>query len=435
MSFKNQPFILISIILIIILGNWPHLLAIGSSDDHIGKKSPEQYYINAVADENSDSLMEYIANFPRNDFAALAACRYILLELKQGGQLELLVNNLNQLGLESHIIQLYSGTRTKTESLPRAVFFPKSRIRMIIKQNYQSQLDEDPTIQYYLDYGKCCDIPFDAFHLIARKDFYKVKDNDIQYFVSRTSNQDYIKSNFARVQLILKDLSSRLGYKSSSEAISKQFFRDLLINQRITIFCYDSSEFKQTYNLKKSGWAYPRDGLIYIDTSTLTTNQYLEQILNQFTHIMIGGNPENLLHPYNRWFDCGFSNWCAYSYLKFRSLNPQGKTQKSNMTSDFQKVKENAQNLQRASQNNYLKLKSVNKMFNDPKNLDELKEADTLALSLMVFIIETQGIPKLIDLAGRISHKGQNLTERCIHDVLGLDYLAIEQKWNRWLSN
>ncbi len=435
MSLKNQLFVLILFILSIILGNYSHLLAIDFFDDQLGKKSPEQSYVTAVAAENSDSLMEYIANFPRNDFAALAACRYILLELKQGSQLELLVNNLNEIGLEAHIIQLYSGTRIKTESLPRAVFFPKTRLRMVVKQNYQSQLDKDPTIQYYLDYGKCCDIPFDAFHLIARKGYYKIKDNDIQFFVSKTSNQNYIKSTFAQVQLILKDLSYQLGYKSISGVISKQYFRDLLINRRITIFCYDSTEFKQRYNLKESGWPYPKDGLIYLNTSKLTTNQYLEQLLNQLTHIMIGGNPENLLHAYNRWFDFGFAGWSTYSYLKFHSLNHQSDHQKSKMENDFRQIKEKAQNLKKSTKYKNLRLKSINKIYNDSKNLTELSEADTLSASIMVYIIETQGIPKLIELAGRISHKGQNLTERSIHDVFGIDYQGIEQKWNKWLSD
>ncbi|OGB69008.1 MAG: hypothetical protein A2Y94_14375 [Caldithrix sp. RBG_13_44_9] len=81
-----------------------------------------------------------------------------------------------------------------------------------------------------------------------------------------------------------------------------------------------------------------------------------------------------------------------------------------------------------------IKFYSLNKQLTNYKNRPLQAQAEKLSLSLIAYLVETFGSEKLLQVANRISHVGQNYSERSLYYLLGWDYSEIQNGWNEWLS-
>lgn len=396
----------------------------------------ESLYVSAVQSGRSEEMLDYIIRFPNTYWGALASSRYILMKLSQGSPLEIIVRHLNEAGISCQIVHLYPGIIRRTISMPRAVLFQNQNLHTVIHQNFQNQLNEDPIIAWYQDLDRLTVIPFDALHLIARHQYIRLNGPFLQFFVDDSSSLNMARTSFNKIVFILKDMSRKLGYDSVPDALVELMDEDILIDGKLTIFVYNSRRFKKRYELHTSGWTYPKNGQVYIDPENRSENQFLETLIHKFTHILLSGNPDDLLHSRNRWFDEGFAQWATHSYMKYQTLlNRPSAYHAKQLDRDIRHVRRQAARIANQTPENYIKLLKLNLEWNEENNFAGTSDSRQLSLSLIAYLAESYGLRKLMDVASRISHKGQNLTERSLKLLLEADFNEIEQGWNQWLQD
>ncbi len=395
----------------------------------------ESLYVATIQGGNPDEFLRAVASIPQSRFSGLLACRYLLLELTRGGQPEILVRNLNEIGFQSEILKLYPMIRNKPEHLIRAIAFHPQKIRMWLRENYARQLEEDPYVEWYLDYDRCIHIPFDALHLMARGNYFRVQNQNVQFMASDSLGLDLVRKNFGPIEHLFQDFSEKLGYPSLDEHFSRVFDLRFLMYEKLTVLVYDPDEFQQRYRLKKAGWSYPHYGLIFINPKGKNSREFLSVLLHKLSHIYLAGNLHDIHHGACRWFDEGFAQWAAYSYVNFQQLTPGTDTYTGQKMKDYiTDIRREA--AQQLSQNNRrIKLSQVNRQCRDRGTLKGEPVSNILSLSLIGYLVENYGAEKVVETAARISRHSQNFTEESLKTVLGVDYDTIEHGWNEWLKS
>ncbi|MBN2366944.1 MAG: hypothetical protein JXL67_12310, partial [Calditrichaeota bacterium] len=232
--------------------------------DSIQIRTQEMLYRETVLSDNPQKYLEFLYRYPDTYFGGLISCRYILLELNRGAQVPVLVHNLNEIGVDAHIMNLYPMIRGKPESLTRAIVFPQARIRMLLRQNYAGQLNKDPLVELYLDYYRTIRIPFDALHLMARKRYFRIESEEIQFIIADSSGLKLAQHVHNQLNFIMNDLSRKLKYHSAADATSELFDRNYLLQKKLTVFVYNPDTFIEMYQLHSAGWDYPFQGMIHI---------------------------------------------------------------------------------------------------------------------------------------------------------------------------
>lgn len=408
---------------------------VNSSPSLFSQTSEESLYIKVLESGEPDKYLHFVGRYPESYFAVLASCRYLLLELNRGAQLEILINNLNEIGFPARIISLYPLIRSKPEHLKKAVVFTDHKLQMVLRENYSSQLREDPQVQWYLDFDKLIDFPFDALHLAARQNYFRAQSDYLQYLISDSLGLQRVQKIFHRINYIMEDLSKNIGYSSTNDLFSHVLDREYLMYGKLSVFVYDAQQFKETYHLVKSGWSYPLNGLIFIDSRQTNEQQFLEQLIHQISHILIAGNLYDIHHSACRWFDEGFAQWAARCYVKYQTLQPfENSYQQSLQKDDIQQLRLNASKVWANRKKKKIKFSSLNKQLTNFQNRKLQQEAETLSLSIIAYLVETFGSEKLLQVAGRISWVGQNYSERSLYYILGWEYPDIQKGWNEWLK-
>jgi len=391
-------------------------------------------YIYLVRSDNPDDYLFYISRWSESYFSGLAACRYILLELRRGALLEPLVNNLNRYGMETHLISLNPLIRNKPEHLMKALVFPEYRLRLLLKENYSGQLEKDPYVDWFVDYNKNIHIPFDALHLLARKQVFRIGGQNLQFLMADSAGIELVKPIYPRLNSILENLSRKLQYDSTAAlqgSLTKDYY---LWEDRLTIFVYDSSRFKDMYQLKQCGWSYPDNGLIYIDPTDMNTQEFLQELIHQITHIYIAGNIHNIHHNACRWFDEGFAQWTSYCYTSFQGFEiPTGTYRYDIYHKKIREIREKASRILTDRGMDKLTLSEINSECRSNATFHGTSDSRILTFSIILFLSEKYDPDKILEVAARISHSDQNVTERSLKMILNVDYKEIEKLWQNWL--
>lgn len=407
---------------------------VNSSPLLFSQASEESLYIKVLESGDPDQYLQFLGRYPQSYFGVLAGCRYLLLELERGAQLEILINNLNAIGFPVRVISLYPLIRGKPEHLQKAVIFTDHKLQMILRENYSSQLKEDPQVRWYVDFDKLIDFPFDALHLAARRNYFRVQSDHLQYLISDSLGLQRVQKIFHRINYIMDDLSRNIGYASTDDLFSQVLDREYLMYGKLSVFVYDARQFKETYHLVKSGWSYPLNGLIFIDSRLTNEQQFLEQLIHQISHIFIAGNLYDIHHSACRWFDEGFAQWAARCYVKYQTLQPiENSYQQFLLQDDIHHLRLAASEIWSNRKKKKIKFSTLNKQLTNFNNPKIQQEAETLSLSLIAYLVETFGSEKLLQVAGRISRVGQNYSERSLYYILGWEYADIQKGWNEWL--
>ncbi len=129
--------------------------------------------------------------------------------------------------------------------------FADYKLQMILRENYSSQLKEDPHVRWYLDYDKLIDFPFDALHLAARRNYFRVQSDHLQYLISDSTGLQRVQKIFHRINFIMDDLSKNIGYTSTTDLFAHILDREYLMYGKLSIFVYDAQKFKDMYHLVK----------------------------------------------------------------------------------------------------------------------------------------------------------------------------------------
>jgi hypothetical protein len=395
----------------------------------------ESLYIGVIHSNKPKEYLNFLALYPESYFAVLAAARYLLLELQRGSQLQILINNLNEIGFSAYLVSLHPLITNKQEHLKRAVVFPDHKLRMILRENYSGQLKEDPQVEWYLDFDKFIEMPFDALHLAARRHYFRIQDDYIQYLIADSLGLQQVQKAFHRLNYIMDDLSKHLGYTSTADLFSQVLDREFLMYGKLTVFAYSADEFQILYCLKKAGWSYPLNGLIFIDPQKFDEQEFLEYLIHQISHIFIAGNIHNIHHSACRWFDEGFAQWAGRCYSKYQTLLPaENSFQQRLLQEDIRHLQSAAREIWLSRKKKKIKFSSLNKQISNYKNLSVQEQAKKLSLSLIAYLVETFGSEKLLQVASRVSHVGQNYSERSMYYILGWAYSDIQKGWNEWLQ-
>ena len=395
----------------------------------------ESLYIRVITSNEPEEYLNFLALYPESYFSVLAAARYILLELKNGSQLGILINNLNEIGFPAYLVSLHPLIGGNLLNMNKAVIFPDHKLRMKLRENYSSQLKQDPQLEWYLDYDKFIDIPFDALHLAARKNYFRVQADHIQYLIADSLGLKRVLKIFDRLNFIMDDLSEKIGYNSTDDLFSRILDREYLMMGKITVFVYRAQEFQTRYHLKKTGWAYPLNGQIFIDPYLYDDQEFLEQLVHQISHIFIAGNIHDIHHSACRWFDEGFAQWAGHCYTKYQTLLPtENSFQQSALQDDIKQLQAAASEIWLSRKKKRIKFFTLNKQLTNYKDRMVQEQAEKLSLSLIAYLVETFGPEKLLQVANRVSHIGQNYSERSLYYILGWEYADIQQGWNEWLS-
>lgn len=407
----------------------------GDTSPFLFSQAPEEsLYLAVLESGNPDKYLDFLGRYPESYFAVLASCRYLLLELERGAQLEILINNLNAIGFPARVISLFPLIRSKPEHLQKAVVFADHKLQMILRENYSSQLKEDPYIRWYLDYDKLIDFPFDALHLAARRNYFRVQSDHLQYLISDSLGLQRVQRIFHQINYIMDDLSKNIGFSSIDDLFSRVLDRDYLMYGKLSVFVYDARQFKETYHLVKSGWSYPLNGLIFIDSRQTNEQQFLEQLIHQISHIFIAGNLYDIHHSACRWFDEGFAQWVAHCYVTYQTLQPLENSYPYSLQQAYiRQLRLAASDIWSNRKKKKIKFSTLNKQLTNANYRKIQQEAQTLSLSLIAYLVETFGGEKLLQVAGRISRLGQNYSERSLYYILGWEYADIQKGWNEWL--
>jgi hypothetical protein len=408
---------------------------VGSTYPFLGPVEEESLYVRIVESGNPQQYLDFLAQYPQNYFAVLAACRYLLLELQRGSQLQILINNLNEIGFSAHLVSLHPLITSKQEHLKKAVVFPDHKLRMILRENYSGQLKEDPQVEWYLDFDKFIEMPFDALHLAAKKHYFRIQGDYIQYLIADSVGLQQVQKVFHRLNYIMDDLSKHIGYSSTADLFSQVLDREFLMYGKLTVFVYNADEFQTTYCLKKCGWTYPLNGLIFIDPQKYNEQEFLENLVHQISHIFIAGNLYDIHHSACRWFDEGFAQWVGRCYVRYQTLLPAGDSfQWTLLQKDISQLRRAAREIWLSRKKKKIKFSSLNKQISNYKNLPVQEQAEKLSLSLIAYLVETFGAEKVLQVASRVSHVGQNYSERSMYYILGWEYSDIQRGWNEWLQ-
>lgn len=417
--------------------NWLKLYQQTASSPYpfLSAAAEESLYIRVIESDQPGEYLNFLAFYPESYFAVLAAARYLLLELQRGSQLQILINNLNEIGFSAYLVSLHPLIGGKMMHLNKAVIFANHNLRMRLRENYSSQLKEDPQLEWYLDYDKFIEIPFDALHLAARKNYFRLPGDHIQYLIADSLGLKQVLKVFNRMNYIMDDLSNKIGYSSTSDLFSRILDQEYLMMGKITVFVYNAQDFQTSYHLKQTGWSYPLNGQIFIDPQQFNEQEFLEYLIHQVSHIFIAGNIHNIHHSACRWFDEGFAQWAGRCYTKYQSLLPSKNSfHQTVLQEDIRHLQSIARDIWLSRNKKKIKFYSLNKQLTNYKNRPLQEQAEKLSLSLIAYLVETFGSEKLLQVANRVSHVGQNYSERSLYYILGWDYSEIQNGWNEWLS-
>ena len=395
----------------------------------------ESLYVQLIESNMPAEYLNFLAFYPESYFAVLTAARYLLLELQNGGQLSILINNMNEIGFPAQLVSLQPLIGGKFWQIKKAVIFSDHSLRMKLRENYSGQLKQDPQLEWFLDYDKFVDIPFDALHLAARKNYFRVQGEHIQYLIADSLGLQKVLKVFNRVNLIMDDLSKKIGYTSTGDLFARILDRQYLIMGKMTVFVFNAREFQDRYLLKKAGWSYPLNGQIFIDPYLYDDQEFLEQLVHQISHIFIAGNIRDIHHSACRWFDEGFAQWAGRCYTRYQTLLPsENSFQQTSIAEEIEDLQQAAHEIWSSRNRKKIEFKSLNKQLTNYNKRELQEQAEKLSVSLIAYLVETFGSEKLLQVASRVSRLGQNYSERSLYYTLGWDYSDIQKGWNEWLS-
>lgn len=390
----------------------------------MAKIDGDSLYIKAARESNKELYAEYIKQHPDQLMAALAACRFIQIEQREGSFLDYAARTITGYGIKTIADQTYSNAQTIT--------FPEFGLRMILFDNPYVGQQRDPFVEFNIKNQGYIDFDFGALHVLGDKECYLVKFPNMIFVTVDSLEQEFIFKNKNALGGILNDFGRNLGFSEPSQAFRKL---KTLEKETLTVFVYDIYDITRKYNLKGSGRSFATgSGFIHINSARLEQDDFYETFVHELSHVLLSRGRYNMLHKENRWFDEGFAMWAAECYLEINGLNPgDDQLLQEKLQTIMREARYRARGVFRAQNTDYTKFRSINEAWDGDKGLHGSSDSYALSLSIVAYIAERYGPDKLVKAAERVSLLGEKLTQKAVEDVLRTSYRELEQGWNVWV--